>query len=511
MLRKVLLFLMFVVVSAMNAQKTSILVFTKTAGFRHTSIEAGKKAMEKMSKEKDWNVVFSENANLFNSKDLAKFDVLFFLNTTGDILNEEQQNAMKSFLIKGKGFVGTHAATDTEMEWDWYMSMIGASFASHPKQQKATLHINKSFGHPSVEHLKNEEEFFDEWYNFKEPVAKHANILATLDESSYSGKQMGMEHPITWYHYYDGARVFYTGLGHTDESYSDDRLLKQIAAGIDWAAGNTQVNTLTEKWSPLLKDDPSKNWDVFIGVPHKTIKDLPNVDPNSKGTKGEPLGLNNDPKKVFSFIEDKQGDYIVHVTGEIYGALTSKQEYENYHLKLKVKWGEQKWEPRLKDLRDSGLLYHCVGPFREFWNVWMRSQELQIQEGDMGDYYALGGSIADVPSKKGMINGKEFNIYDLNSKYNTGNVKKATDNEKKNGKWNTVELITYNGTSLHIVNGKVMMSLYNSRQKDYNKNGVMPLTRGRIQIQSEGAEVFYKDIKIKAIDKIPSKYNKYLK
>ncbi|ANW94931.1 hypothetical protein AXE80_00865 [Wenyingzhuangia fucanilytica] len=500
---------MLMIFGVINAQKTSILVFSKTAGFRHKSIEPGKKAIENMAKEKGWKVTFSEDSDLFNAKDLSAFDVLFFLNTTGDILNDEQQEAMKSFLTKGKGFVGTHAATDTEMEWEWYVNLLGASFASHPKQQKATLHINKSHGHKAVAHLNDSEEFFDEWYNFKNPVAQHVNVLATLDESTYTGKQMGITHPITWYHNYDGARVFYTGLGHTSESYSDERLLKQLEEGIKWASGQEQATVLSNKWTPLLKGDPSQNWDVFIGVPHKTVKGLPNVDPNSNGIKGEPLGLNNDPKNVFNFIEDKKGNNTVHITGEVYGALSSKQEYENYHLKLQVKWGEQKWEPRLGDLRDSGLLYHCVGPYRQFWNVWMRSQELQIQEGDIGDYYALGGATADVPVKLTSVGGKEVKLYDLNGDFKSGNTKKATDNEKKNGKWNTVELITYNGTSLHIVNGKVMMSLYNSREK--TADGFVPLTRGKIQIQSEAAEVYYRNIKIKSIDKIPSKYKKYLK
>ena len=236
MLKRWLLYVMFMVLNVTYAQQISVLVFSKTAGYRHESIEAGKKAMEKMAKEKEWNVTFSEDSSLFNSIDLAQFDVLFFLNTTGDILNEEQQNAMKSFLTKGKGFVGTHSATDTEKDWEWYVDLLGASFASHPEQQKATLHINKSFGHSSIEHLENEEEFYDEWYNFKKPVAQYVNVLAMLDEDSYEGKQMGMEHPIIWYHIYQGAKVFYTGLGHTVASYSDKRLLKQIEEAIEWAA-----------------------------------------------------------------------------------------------------------------------------------------------------------------------------------------------------------------------------------------------------------------------------------
>ncbi|NJB81614.1 ThuA domain-containing protein [Wenyingzhuangia aestuarii] len=510
MFKKIILLLVFMVVNAIYAQKTSILVFTKTAGFRHKSIEAGKAAVKKLAEKNDWDVVCSEDANLFNDKDLSKFDVLFFLNTTGDILNEAQQNAMKSFFAKGKGFVGTHAATDTEKDWEWYVEMLGATFKSHPKQQKATLHIHKEHGHKAVAHLNDKEEFFDEWYNFKDPVAKHVNVLATLDESTYSGKQMGIEHPITWYHHYDGSRVFYTGLGHTEAAYADERVVKQLEAGIEWAAKTTSVNTLTSKWKNLLEGDPSQNWDIYMGVPHSSVKGLPNVDPNSNGMKGEPLGLNNDPKKVFNFIKEKKEKNTVHITGEIYGALTSKQEYENYHLKLKVKWGTQKWNPRTKAKRDSGLLYHCEGPFRQFWNVWMRCQELQVQETDMGDYYALGGATSDVPVKKVKVDGKTKKVYALDGDLQEGSAKRSFDNEKDNGKWNTIELITYNGTSLHIVNGKVVMALFNSRHNVAGK-GMQPLTRGRIQIQSEGAEVYYKDIKIKSVDGIPSKYKKYLK
>ncbi len=514
MLKKISLLVAFLLINAVYAQKTSILVFSKTVGFRHKSIEAGQRAIKKLADKNNWKIVFSEDSNLFNDRDLSKFDVLFFLNTTGDILNESQQNAMKSFFAKGKGFVGTHSATDTEKNWEWYVDMLGATFKNHPKQQKATLYIHKEQEHKAVTHLNNKEEFFDEWYNFKNPVAKHVNVLATLDESTYSGRKMGITHPITWYHHYDGGRVFYTGLGHTNEAYSDERLLKQLEAGIEWAAKKTNINTISDKWTDLLEGDPYKSWDVFIGVPHNSVKELPSINPNSNGTKGKPLGLNNDPKKVFNFVKGKKNKHTVHITGEIYGALTSKQEYENYHLKLKVKWGEKKWAPRINSKRDSGLLYHCTGPFRHFWDVWMRCQELQIQETDMGDYYAIGGAMSDVPIKKTKINKVVKKVYAIDGKLHHGGAKRAFDNEKKHGEWNTIELLTYNGTSLHIVNGKVVMALFNSRYnvkgKDKDK-GTQPLTRGRIQIQSEGAEVFYKEIKIKSIKKIPNKYKKYLK
>ena len=160
-----------------------------------------------------------------------------------------------------------------------------------------------------------------------------------------------------------------------------------------------QSYPLTSTWQNLFEGDHTANWDVFMGVPHKTVKGLDNVDPESDGKKGTPLGLNNDPKKVFNF-ETIDGEKVLHISGEMYGALTSKNTYGNYHLQVKFKWGEKVWEPRLTRERDNGILYHCTGEHGKFWNVWMRSQEFQVQEGDMGDYYALAGTIYDIPATK---------------------------------------------------------------------------------------------------------------
>ena len=142
-------------------------------------------------------------------------------------------------MANGNGFVGIHSASNTEMEWTWFTDMIGATFKDHPKVQNATLHIDKSSDHPSINHLNDNEVFKDEWYNFLKPVAKHVNVLASLDEESYQGKKMNTKnHPITWYHHYDGGRVFYTGIGHTNEIYQDERFEKIIKGAILWAVGS---------------------------------------------------------------------------------------------------------------------------------------------------------------------------------------------------------------------------------------------------------------------------------
>lgn len=265
------------------------------------------------------------------------------------------------------------------------------------------------------------------------------------------------------------------------------------------------------QWTSLLTDDLHENWDVFIGAPHATVKDLAGVDPNSDGKNSTPLGLNNDPKQVFS-LKTIDGELLLCISGEIYGAVISKKEYKNYHLKAQFKWGEKVWEPRLTRERDNGILYHSVGAYGSFWNVWMQSQEFQVQEGDMGDFYSLAGTEIDIPSikKEGAkefdyVKNGQLNRFSSIEKQIQSHCNKGFNNEKPHGEWNILELICFEGTSLHIVNGKVVMALFNSMYK--NSDGqIVPLQKGRIQIQSEAAEAYYKNIEIKSIDEIPSKY-----
>ncbi|MDO3693682.1 ThuA domain-containing protein [Wenyingzhuangia sp. chi5] len=240
MKKYLLIGLFLLITTSINAQQVSVLVFSKTAGYRHDSIETGIEALKKMAEENNWKMTFSEDASIFNDKDLSSFSTLFFLNTTGDILNEEQQKAMVVFIEKGNGFVGIHAATDTEMEWEWYGEMTGAVFKNHPKIQKATVKLSKNHDHITIAHLKEQEVFLDEWYNFHLPISEKIEVLATLDESSYTGEQMGVSHPIIWYQIFQGARVFYTGLGHTKESFSDIRFLNQLKNAIIWTSGKEE-------------------------------------------------------------------------------------------------------------------------------------------------------------------------------------------------------------------------------------------------------------------------------
>lgn len=214
----------------------NILVFSKTEGFRHKSILTGINFMTELARKNNWSISFSEDSNDFEDENLKQFNAIVFLNTSGNLFNESQKMALKTYMANGNGFVGVHAASNTEMQWSWFTDMIGATFKDHPKVQKATLHIDTSSDHLAINHLKETEVFRDEWYNFLKPISNNINVLAYLDEDSYQGKKMDIkDHPITWFHHYGGGRVFYTGMGHTDEIYKDSRFQKLIQGAIVWA------------------------------------------------------------------------------------------------------------------------------------------------------------------------------------------------------------------------------------------------------------------------------------
>ena len=212
-----------------------ILVFSKTEGYRHESIPAGVTALRKLCKDNDIAMDSSEDAADFNEKNLKRYAAVVFLNTTGDVLNPIQETDFERYIQAGGGYVGVHSATDTEYGWHWYGGLAGAYFTSHPKQQDATLRVN-SHDHPATKHLPDEWKRFDEWYNFKE-MNPQVNVLLSIDEGSYQGGANGDKHPMAWYHEYDGGRAFYTGLGHTRESYSDPMFLQHLLGGLQYAIG----------------------------------------------------------------------------------------------------------------------------------------------------------------------------------------------------------------------------------------------------------------------------------
>ena len=215
---------------------TRILVFSHTAGFRHASIPAGVAAVQSLGQSYGFSVEETADPTQFNDARLGEFDAVVFMSTTGDLLNEQQQAAFERYIRGGGGYVGVHAAADAENDWAWYGRLVGAYFRSHPRPQPATIRVTDR-SHLSTLCLPEAWTRTDEWYDFNALPAASVNILASLDESSYQGGQMGANHPIIWYHEYDGGRAWYTGLGHTNETYAEPAFLEHLAGGILWAVG----------------------------------------------------------------------------------------------------------------------------------------------------------------------------------------------------------------------------------------------------------------------------------
>lgn len=211
------------------------LVFSRTAGFRHASIPAGIAAVQGIGATRGFTVEATEDAGAFTDAELARFRVVIFLNTTGDVLDAAQQGALERFVQAGGGFVGVHSATDTEYDWPWYGGLVGAYFASHPAIQVAALQVVDPT-HPSTAALPVSITRIDEWYNFRDPLLPGIGVLITIDEASYTGGTMGAVHPISWSQTYDGGRAWYTAMGHTVESYNDPLFVEHLAGGILWAA-----------------------------------------------------------------------------------------------------------------------------------------------------------------------------------------------------------------------------------------------------------------------------------
>jgi type 1 glutamine amidotransferase len=210
-----------------------VLVFSRTAGFRHDSIPAGIAAVRELG---GFVVDATEDAGAFTGPNLARYRVVVFLNTTGDVLDATQQQAFEAYVRGGGGYVGVHAATDTEYDWPFYGELVGTWFKAHPAVQPARI-VVEDRGHPATAHLGATWSRSDEWYNFRDNPRPRVHVLLALDESSYTGGLMGKDHPIAWCHQVGKGRSFYTGLGHTVESFREADFRAHLLGGIRWAAG----------------------------------------------------------------------------------------------------------------------------------------------------------------------------------------------------------------------------------------------------------------------------------
>lgn len=209
-----------------------VLVFTKTAGFRHQSIEKGVQTFRELGRKNGFIALQTESGEDFTPQNLKNYKLIVFLNTTMDVLNDAQQKAFESYIKNGGSYLGVHAASDTEYDWPWYGKLVGGYFVSHPEQQTAKIDVLDKT-HPSTAHLQDVWMHYDEWYNFKD-LNPDVHVLLKLDESSYKGGINGDNHPIAWYHEYDGGRVFYTGLGHTEASYDEPEFRQHLLGAIEW-------------------------------------------------------------------------------------------------------------------------------------------------------------------------------------------------------------------------------------------------------------------------------------
>ncbi len=269
-------------------------------------------------------------------------------------------------------------------------------------------------------------------------------------------------------------------------------------------------------WRSLWNGNDLSGWSTYLSKPHAS-NDVPGLPRDAKGNYTQDIGANRDPLGVFTVVPSVDGRPAIRISGQVFGELRSAESFTNYHLKFQFKWGEKKWPPREKPetQRDSGLLYHVHAAPGAEGRVWARSTELQIQERDVGDLYSIG-SFVYVRStlRKGTGNATTKAIYDYDPKgpWNVfaqvpgqdGRCVKQPDAEKPSGEWNTIELVCLGEESIHIVNGQVVMRLQRTQRIDTPTP--QTVTSGPIILQSEGAEIFYRDIAWRPIKAVPAEY-----
>jgi cytochrome c len=232
-----------------------VLVFSKAKGWKHTSIPYGIAAFQKMGQENGFRVDTTKNTTYFVDDSLRNYQAVIFLSTTGNVLNPEQEAAFERYIQAGGGYMGIHAAADTEYDWPWYDKLMGAHFSSHPLnpgERKATVEILDK-NHPATAGLPDKWERTDEWYSYRSfyPGLK---VLANLDENTFEGGTNGANHPIAWYHEFDGGRAFYTGGGHMDENYSDSLFLRHLLGGVQYAMGDGKPLDYSKAYAKVVPE-----------------------------------------------------------------------------------------------------------------------------------------------------------------------------------------------------------------------------------------------------------------
>ncbi|CAN5529471.1 hypothetical protein BH10BAC2_BH10BAC2_08770 [soil metagenome] len=278
-----------------DSNSRKILLFTKTKGYHHESIPAGIAAIEKLGTENNFSVDVDSSSSVFNDDDLKKYKAVIFLSTTGNILNSDEQVALQRYIEAGGGFMGIHAAADAEYNWAWYNKLVGAYFKSHPGNpnvRKARVVVSDT-GFIAMKGIPEKWERTDEWYNYKN-INADLKVVAKLDEDSYEGGENGKDHPIAWYHDFDGGRAFYTGGGHTIESYNEPLFLQHLANGIKYAMG-----------ADTAKLDYSKAYATKTPEENRFIKTVLTNDLN------EPMEIAATPSGVV-YIVERSGNFFAY-------------------------------------------------------------------------------------------------------------------------------------------------------------------------------------------------------
>ena len=252
-------------------------------------------------------------------------------------------------------------------------------------------------------------------------------------------------------------------------------------------------------FTPLL-DEKLSQWEKWLGVPHRSYE-VPGYVRGATAKEDPVLGLNRDPLAVYT-AKLVEGEPVLHITGQVFGGLTSLKSYDNFHLRTQQRWGTKKWEPRLNAVRDNGILFYCVGEHGAGGKNWMRSQECQVQEGDTGDWWPIAGAIIDVPARD---EGKTV-VYDPKApvRMMRNRVWHGTDyQEKPSGEWNVVEVYSLNGNAVFRLNGRTVNVILNSRYREKGSDQDIPLKAGKLQIQSEAAACEYRRLEIRPLTAWP--------
>ncbi|RAV99007.1 3-keto-disaccharide hydrolase [Pseudochryseolinea flava] len=272
-------------------------------------------------------------------------------------------------------------------------------------------------------------------------------------------------------------------------------------------AFTTTCTTKKEEWRSLLTKD-MQGWENYLSFRHQ-LGYNGEAPKDSAGNAIQPIGYNKDTLNIFSTTEE-HGETVLRISGEIYGCIFTKEEFENYHLKLKFKWGNLKSDPRKDEYMDSGVLYHSQGESGvDYWRSWMLSQEFQIIEKGNGDFWPISTSIVDISVADTTADTLQYKAGGIPTSFGHGtggriHCLRGKNTEKPNGEWNTLELICFGDKAIYIINDEVVNAISNSRY--FDGTTAKPLTKGKLQLQSEAAEIFFKEIQIKNITKIPEDY-----